>query len=225
MNVQRCRGFSLFDLLIILAIIGILASLILPVLSRARESARRTQCASNLRQIMTACYMYADSPDSGGTLPTTGKDIHDAKAKGTESLHLLYRQYINDPRIYACPSDPTRPSPLRLQQIQPWQPKGGKPAQPMQAADTSYQFDPGHSTEISALTAFIADRSTDKQNSKNHGRALGQNVGFGTSVEFRTSVRNPLGNGAFDNNIYALNQLAAPKGRNLTRDDDSFIRD
>ena len=53
------RGFSLVELLVVLAIVAILAALILPALSRAKERGRRAVCLNNLSQILKSCTMYA----------------------------------------------------------------------------------------------------------------------------------------------------------------------
>src|SRR4028119_636555 len=55
---RRNHAFTLVELLIVLAIIGLLAAILMPMLSRARERARQTACATNLSQIALAVQMY-----------------------------------------------------------------------------------------------------------------------------------------------------------------------
>ncbi len=57
---QIARGFSLIDVLVSLAVIGVLISLLLPSLSRVRETTRQVLCASNVRQLGLGVAMYAD---------------------------------------------------------------------------------------------------------------------------------------------------------------------
>jgi prepilin-type N-terminal cleavage/methylation domain-containing protein/prepilin-type processing-associated H-X9-DG protein len=68
-HVRRRYGFTLVELLVVIAIIGILIGLLLPAIQAARESARRTQCISNLRQVGLAIDQYVDRQGSHGKFP------------------------------------------------------------------------------------------------------------------------------------------------------------
>src|SRR5438045_777261 len=57
-------GFTLVELLVVIAIIAVLLAILLPVLSGVREQANRVKCASNLRQIGTAMHLYASDNKS-----------------------------------------------------------------------------------------------------------------------------------------------------------------
>jgi prepilin-type N-terminal cleavage/methylation domain-containing protein/prepilin-type processing-associated H-X9-DG protein len=60
---MRRRGFTLIELLVVIAIIGILAAMLFPVFARARESARKIQCLSNVKNIALAVQMYLTDYD------------------------------------------------------------------------------------------------------------------------------------------------------------------
>lgn len=79
---RRAGAFTLVELLVVIAVIAILASLLLPALGSARDTARRAACLSNLRQIGVAITAYAG--DSEGKIP------HGPKAPPFTSPAILY---------------------------------------------------------------------------------------------------------------------------------------
>ena len=108
----RKTGFTLIELLIVIAIIAILAALLLPAVVKAKESARQTYCASNLRQIALASALYVDEHDHRFPgQPSDGIPVLAAGGNGTNFYDLL-SSYLGNPAVWLCPS--TEPRPGRL---------------------------------------------------------------------------------------------------------------
>ena len=72
----RRKGFTLIELLVVIAIIGILAAMVFPVFARARESARKAVCLSNVKNVALAIQMYL--ADNNDTLPPSDESNHAA---------------------------------------------------------------------------------------------------------------------------------------------------
>jgi prepilin-type processing-associated H-X9-DG protein len=97
-----------------IAIITVLAAALLPVLSRARESSRRSACVSNMRQIGIALLQYAQDNDESGPVSTVS---FRPRRRATPVTFLLgsgwagrVYPYLRSADIFYCPSDPTTPA-------------------------------------------------------------------------------------------------------------------
>jgi prepilin-type N-terminal cleavage/methylation domain-containing protein len=96
MSRLRPNGFTLIELLAVIAILAILAALLLPALSRARDKARATQCANNLRQWGLAFRQYAD--DNKDHLPRRGQGVQPlAQIDRPEDWFNALPPYFNSP--------------------------------------------------------------------------------------------------------------------------------
>jgi prepilin-type N-terminal cleavage/methylation domain-containing protein len=106
---RNCRqAFTMVELLVVIAVIGILAAMLLPALSGAKAKARRTTCLNNLRQINLGLRTYCD--DSNDASPSTGGARFGTQSWSTyRKLMSSYVGVTREPssrdKLFACPAD------------------------------------------------------------------------------------------------------------------------
>ena len=99
-RIRRSAAFTLVELLVVIAIVALLAAILFPVFSRARENARRAGCQSNLKQISLGALQYIQDYDERFPLgiTTDGGGIY------SNSFDLL-QPYLKNSQVGICPSD------------------------------------------------------------------------------------------------------------------------
>lgn len=109
------RGFTLIELLVVVAIVAILAAILFPVFARAREMARKTSCASNLRQLGMATLMYVQDHD-GYFYPHRAPVYWFGRLDTATNPPTVYREegllypYMRNFQIQLCPSFTGQPA-------------------------------------------------------------------------------------------------------------------
>ena len=93
------HGFTLVELLTVIAIVGILVVIALPMIGAVRRKAYAAQCVSNVRQLVQSFLAYAN--DNKGMLPAWERA---GAADENQAFRVLYRNgYVRDPALFVCP--------------------------------------------------------------------------------------------------------------------------
>ena len=104
---ERRRAFTLIEMMVVMIIITVLASLLLPSVRKAREQSQRVACMSNLRQVTQAFISYAVDHDGQFLcLDSTTAQIGIASNTDNGQAILALYPYLRSSRVFHCPADP-----------------------------------------------------------------------------------------------------------------------
>jgi prepilin-type N-terminal cleavage/methylation domain-containing protein len=110
---RKSNNFTLIELLVVIAIIAILAAMLLPALSKARETAKGSQCTNNLKQMGTAAMQYANDNGDFSTSPWFNSTYDWPRSLGIylgmgKTKTEVANRYANNKTLYLCPSHTPR---------------------------------------------------------------------------------------------------------------------
>lgn len=142
---RRSAAFTLIELLTVIAIIGILAAILIPVVGAVRESARGAACASNVRQMLTGLHLFAEEHNDHFPAPQDSKlqegpfgipqsentwHAYIAEYCGFENVSQMFRSGITwrsntgQPTVFNCPTTVNEIFPLpgkeSIGRLNPW---------------------------------------------------------------------------------------------------------
>ncbi|MBR4219666.1 MAG: type II secretion system protein [Victivallales bacterium] len=100
------KRFTLIELLVVIGIIAILAAMLMPALSKAKEKANQADCMNNMKQISTTLMMYSNDFKNMFTVGIDENGIQDENNPHNSAglANLLYCEYLNSPKTFVCRS-------------------------------------------------------------------------------------------------------------------------
>jgi prepilin-type N-terminal cleavage/methylation domain-containing protein/prepilin-type processing-associated H-X9-DG protein len=104
LNFMRQRAFTLIEMLVVIAIIGIVAALLLPALARTREAGRSAACLSNLHQIGLGLQIYVQ--DNQNRMPVMYDRSTNSAVTNGPSIDIVLSSFVGgNTNVFRCPSD------------------------------------------------------------------------------------------------------------------------
>ncbi len=175
------KGFALVELMIVIEVVVFLLAMLLPALSRARESARRAQCLNVLKQVITGIKVY--SPDYDEYYPTSAKPGKEINVETHyKDLGILYPNYVTSLDVFTCPSSRDKMPRTRTDNTYDNKPFPDEEAEQVSYA-YSYNGEAGRNhvwTEAApSTTRILADRHASKPlTGRSNHKMDGRNAAF-----------------------------------------------
>ena len=109
------KRFTLIELLVVIGIIAILASMLMPALSKAKEKANQADCMNNMKQISTTLMMYSNDFKNMFTVGIDDKGVQDDNNPHNSAglANLLYCEYLKSPKTFICRSTKHKAAPVK----------------------------------------------------------------------------------------------------------------